>query len=341
MMALPPHVQDKMHTIEQQSQRATDLIQQILDFSRQSVLERHPLDLLPFMTELTRLLQRTLPEHIQIELNSTEEAYLIHADHSRIQQVIMNLAVNAGDAMPEGGHLQFSLRTVHVKDPKPLFAGELPPGEWVLIEVADSGSGIPQEVLQRIFEPFFTTKEVGRGTGLGLAQVHGIVQQHDGCIDVETREGQGTTFSLYFPILETGERNAILPATVSLPQGHGQLILLVEDDLATRQALIDSLALLNYRVIQAANGREALTILDTRANEIGLVLSDMVMPEMGGVALTHAMRQQKLPIPIILMSGHPLEKEWQASEQLDLAGLLPKPPSLIKLSRLLAKALST
>jgi CheY-like chemotaxis protein len=158
---------------------------------------------------------------------------------------------------------------------------------------------------------------------------------------VETREGQGTTFSLYFPILETGERNAILPATVSLPQGHGQLILLVEDDLATRQALIDSLALLNYRVIQAANGREALTILDTRANEIGLVLSDMVMPEMGGVALTHAMRQQKLPIPIILMSGHPLEKGSQELEQLDLAGLLPKPPSLIRLSRLLAKALAS
>jgi PAS domain S-box-containing protein len=337
---MPPDAQEKLSTIEQQAHRATDLIQQILDFSRQSVLDRQPLDLLPFMKELVKLLERTLPEHIQLRLVYSEAEYLIQADPSRIQQVMMNLAVNARDAMPTGGRLRMSLATVQTEKSKPLPVGYMPPGKWIQIEVKDSGSGIPPQALPQIFEPFFTTKEVGRGTGLGLAQVYGIIQQHEGYIDVVTRVRQGTTFSLYFPALAAGEKVAVTPEGTSLQEGQGQLVLVVEDNPAIRQALVGSLGFMNYEVIEAINGREALTILETRASDIDLVLSDVVMPEMGGIALLHAMRQRKLEIPVVLLTGHPLSREMENLQALGLAGWLPKPPTLVNLSKLLAQVLA-
>jgi two-component system, cell cycle sensor histidine kinase and response regulator CckA len=336
---MPVHAQERLHTIEQQTTRATDLIQQILDFSRQSVLERRPLDLLSFMENLATLLKRTLPEHIQIELDHAAETYFIHADPSRIQQVMMNLAVNARDAMPEGGHLQIKLAHVQTEAPKPMPVRDMPPGNWVQIEITDSGDGIPPESLPHIFEPFFTTKEVGQGTGLGLSQVYGIVQQHEGFIDVATKVRQGTTFTLYFPALVTGERTADIADRASLQSGQGQRLLIVEDDPTIRQALVDSLTFLNYEVMEAVNGREALTILAAKADEIALVLSDAVMPEMGGVALFHAIQQKKLNIPVVLLTGHPLSKEMENLETLGLTGWLSKPPDLVNLSHILAKAL--
>ena len=336
---MPARVQERLHTVEQQISRATDLIQQILDFSRQSVLERQPVNLLPFMENLVKLLERALPENIQIELEHVAEAYFIQADPSRIQQVVMNLAVNARDAMPDGGYLKISLEHVQTKKPKPISVQNLPPGDWIQIEVADSGDGITQDVLSHIFEPFFTTKEVGAGTGLGLAQVYGIVQQHEGYIDVATKIGEGTTFVLYFPALTIGSNVIEMPVKGTLQSGQGQKILLVEDDTATRGALRDSLAQLNYDVVLAKNGREALAILATQAAQIDLVLSDVVMPEMGGVALFHAMNEQKLTIPVVLLTGHPLSNEMENLREMGLAGWLPKPPDLVSLSNLLAKNL--
>jgi CheY-like chemotaxis protein len=310
---MPADAQEKMHTIERQAQRATELIQQILDFSRQSVMERQPLDLVPFMKELIKLLERTLPEHIQLELDCAEDACLIQADPARIQQTIMNLAVNARDAMPEGGPLQISLDRERTDRTKQLLTAERPPGEWIQIRVADSGSGIAPDVLAHIFEPFFTTKEVGQGTGLGLAQVYGIVKQHEGYLDVQTEVAEGTTFTLSFPALEIGEQALVRLDGAELALGRGQLVLVVEDHLPTRQALISSLAFLNYEVVEASNGREALAILSSKVHDIALVLSDVVMPQMGGVALLHAMRQQKLGLPIVLLTGHPLTQEMENS----------------------------
>ena len=217
---------------------------------------------------------------------------------------------------------------------------DLPPGKWIQIEVADSGNGIPPEMLSNIFEPFFTTKGEGQGTGLGLAQVYGIVQQHDGFIDVDTELGKGTTFSLYFPELSTNENNANTSDRAVLQVGQGQRILLVEDDPETRKALANSLALMNYDVVEAVNGREAFEILTTEADEVDLVLSDTVMPEMGGIALYHAIREQKLNIPVVLLTGHPLSKEMESLQTLGLSGWLPKPTDLVTLSYLLAEALA-
>jgi PAS domain S-box-containing protein len=338
---MPARTQEQLQTIEQQINRATDLIQQILDFSRQSVLDRQPLDLLPFIEKLVTLLERTLPEHILIELDYVTDTYFIQADPTRMQQVMMNLALNARDAMPAGGHLHFRLAHVQTEEPKPMTVQELPPGNWIQIEVTDSGSGIPPELLSNIFEPFFTTKEQGQGTGLGLAQVYGIVQQHEGYIDVVTETGQGTTFFLYFQAFDTGEEIISTPDRSELQMGQGQKILLVEDNQSTQKALRESLILLNYEVMAAANGREALAILEIMADDIDLVLSDVVMPEMGGVALFHAMRERNLAMPVVLLTGHPLGKELDNLKALGLAGWFAKPINLVNMSYLLAELLST
>ncbi len=337
---MPARAQERLQIVEQQTKRAADLIQQILDFSRQSILERQTFDLAPFMEKLVTLLERTLPEHIQVKLDHADESYIIQADPTRMQQVMMNLAVNARDAMPEGGLLQIKLAHLYTRKPRPMPLHDLPPGNWVQIEVTDSGNGIPPEVFAHIFEPFFTTKEVGRGTGLGLAQVYGIVQQHEGYIDVTTEVGQGTSFFLYFPSLNTGCNEVGIPNREALSLGQGQKILLVEDNPTIREALADSLNLLNYEVLAAANGREALALLTTNADEVDLVLSDAVMPEMGGIALYHAMRNRDLPVPVVLLTGHPLSKEMENLQKLGLAGWLPKPPDLSKLSHLLAELLA-
>lgn len=338
-LELSPQAEDRLHILEQQTQRASELIQQILDFSHQSVMERQPLNLSPFLKELVRLLRRTLPESIDIELDYAQDAYVIHADPSRIQQAIMNLAVNARDAMGEGGDLRIGLDRVR------LGPGELPPapgmgpGEWIRVSIADSGTGIPAEVVAHIFEPFFTTKERGRGTGLGLAQVYGIVQQHDGFIGVTTEVGRGTTFQLYFPAFAADCPAVAEPPEAVLPQGQKQVVLVVEDEEAMRQALVESLALLNYSVREARNGREALAILAQNNHEIALVLSDAVMPEMGGVALFHALREQGLAIPFVIVTGNAVEKDMENLRALGLYGWLKKPLELSKLAELLRHVL--
>jgi len=303
-------------------------------------MEQQPLDMLPFMKEIVKLLERTLPEHIRIELRHADEAYLIQGDPSRIQQLLMNLAFNARDAMPNGGQLTISLASVTIRANSWRPMPDVPEGPWVQIVVADEGSGISPEALSRIFEPFFTTKEVGQGTGLGLAQVYGIVQQHEGYIDVISDVGEGTRFSLYFPALSTGSGEAIKLQDRALHQGDGQTLLLVEDNEATRKALVDSLHLLNYTVLEAENGREALDLLATRGNEISLVLSDAVMPMMGGIALFHKMRQRRLKIPVILLTGHPFSNELESLKELGLAAWLSKPPELGSLSQLLFQVLT-
>jgi PAS domain S-box-containing protein len=266
-VTLSPQVRERMQTIEQQAKRASDLIEQILDFSRQSIMDREPLDLLSFLKNLTKLLKRMLPENIRVKLVHAEDAYVVFADSSRLQQVFMNLAVNARDTMPEGGHLTITLHALPVKSESDAPLPGMSPGNWIQIAVTDSGAGINSEMLSRIFEPFFTTKEAGQGTGLGLAQVYGIVQQHQGFIDVQSEAGRGTTFLLYFPayVAEWQEVPEIKPD--ALLQGEGQVVLLVEDEKATRQALAESLTILNYTVMEAGNGREALTLLQQHSSE--------------------------------------------------------------------------
>jgi PAS domain S-box-containing protein len=332
-------------TIVEQAQRATRLIRQILDFSRQSVLQRQVLDLLPLLKEEEKLLRQTLPESIEMVCYCVPAEYLVQADPTRIQQLVLNLAVNARDAMPQGGQLRLALEKISVTDgrhaPVPNMAG----GEWVRIEVQDTGMGIATEHLPHIFEPFFSTKEPGKGTGLGLAQAHGIVAQHGGHITVASERGVGTTFSIYLPALVV----AAAPASgagdqAALPRGRGERILVVEDNVELRVSLAELLHSLGYGVEQAANGDEALAWLADpvrrREAPVALILSDVVMPRLGGAGLLTALRRHGLAVPVILMSGHPLGEDLGALEQLGMAAWLDKPPGRLEVARAVADVLA-
>jgi signal transduction histidine kinase len=194
-----PKLYGQLATIAQQMKRATKMVQQILDFGRRGVLELRPLDLIPVLKEQVELLQLTLPANVTINLKLGKDEYIVNADPTHMQQILINLALNALDAMPEGGELGIGLGRFRLVSPDEAPSPGMEAGEWVQVSVSDTGTGIPSEVLPHLFEPFFTTKAPGKGTGLGLAQVHGLVQQHHGHIDVETQEGKGTTFIIYLP----------------------------------------------------------------------------------------------------------------------------------------------
>jgi CheY-like chemotaxis protein len=207
------------------------------------------------------------------------------------------------------------------------------------VRVSDSGVGIPADQLPHIFEPFFTTKEVGRGTGLGLAQVYGIVRQHDGYINAVSTRGEGTTFTLYLPALDVSGRETRAQETSALPTGEGETILLVEDDPELRAAIAAVLGALNYRVLEAANGREALEVFEQHVGEIALVLSDLVMPEMGGEALLHALRQQDPAVRMVVLTGHPLKDGGKGLKAAGVVDWLSKPVDLGSLAQIVARVL--
>jgi len=340
---IPSKLRGRLQIIDQQAKRATDLIQQILDFSRRAVLERRPMDLTLFLKEVVNLLERTVPENIKMRLTYGADKYMANADPTRMQQAVMNLVLNARDAiLPKGsGELRIALsRTAKTDEIRCVTCGRVLGEEWVRLTVTDTGSGIPPEVLPHIFEPFFTTKEAGRGTGLGLAQVYGIVKQHEGHIGVTTKAGKGTTFTIYLPALLVHQPEAPAPETKAFVQGQGETILVAEDDATLREALVGILESLNYRVLEAADGREALDILEQGPGQgVSLVLSDLVMPETGGQALFHAMRQRGLELPVVVLSGHPMENELKGLQAQGMAGWTLKPLNVEQLARLLARAL--
>jgi CheY-like chemotaxis protein len=345
---LPPSVMTRLQTVEHQAKRAGDLIQQILDFSRRAVFERQPVDLLPLLQEQVKLLERTLPENIEISLRCRFESkvgqsddYTVNADPTRIQQVIMNLAVNARDAMPAGGRLLIDLGrlvTVEKKD-APLPGMEKDHKAWVWVKVTDNGVGIPPDTLPHIFEPFFTTKSAGEGTGLGLAQVYGIVKQHGGYIDPTSELGVGTTMTIYLPALSVSKPDFLTQDPQAVIRGKEETILVVEDNPITRQVLIESLKHLNYQVLEAENGRVALEVIEQHGSEIGLVLSDLVMPEMGGKALVHALKQRDLSLPIVVLTGHPMGDTTRELEAAGVVGWLHKPIDLDVLARIVNRSL--
>ena len=328
-LQLHPTGRERLGIIQQQVQRASSLIRQILDFSRRSIMEQADLDLLPFIKELDKLLGRVLPENIRLELTYQPGTYMVNADPTRLQQVFMNLALNARDAMPSGGTLHFELQRLSIRpESQPPFPG-LAPGDWISIRVADSGAGIPAEVLPFIFDPFFTTKPVGKGTGLGLSQAYGIIQQHGGGIDVRSRPGEGTTFIIYLKALPVPEEAAALPQEPSQEiVGAGETVLIAEDDGAARNALRALLETQNYRVLAASNGVEALGLFEKEPQSIELVVSDVVMPEMGGVALYQALRQRRPQVKMLFVTGHPLSEENQALLQDGQVRWLQKPFSM-------------
>ncbi|GEM_PF-460076 len=321
---LPRDLAPSLEIIIGESHQATRLIQQVLDFSRRAPMESRPMDLVPFLKELVRVLERTIPENIRLQWRTTGKGpFVVNADPTRIRQALINIVLNSRDAMPGGGEIRLGLsRFTLALGEDPPVAG-MGPGEWVCLEIADTGTGIPPEVLPHIFEPFFTTKPRGVGTGLGLAQVYGIVQQHGGYIGVETELGKGTTFRVYLPFcVEEGtcrETEAGLPAVT----GRGETILLVEDSAPLRAAGRTVLEQMGYRVLEAADGQQALEIYD--AEQVDLVLTDVVMPGMGGTALVEALRKRNPALRVIAMTGYGEDAEVDRIRQAGVQEIIRKP----------------
>ncbi len=316
---------ERLRTIAQEAKRASDLIKQILDFSRASAMEMQPFDLRPLLKELAKMLDRILPDNVSLKLVYRPDTYLVNGDSTRILQLLMNLVLNARDAMPYGGELHIELAKIFDEDLHS--GGTSQDATWIRISVSDNGIGIHPDALPHIFEPFFTTKAAGKGTGLGLAQVYGIVQQHGGYLDVTSALGQGTTFTAFLP--------ALLPAAEadvqsddkdhSLVLGQQQTILLVEDNAAARQSLSEILELSNYRVLTASNGLEALAILEKPDNQVSMILSDLVMPEMGGLDLSREIRRRNLPVNITIMTGYMSDDMLGELKSLAITDYLTKP----------------
>jgi two-component system, cell cycle sensor histidine kinase and response regulator CckA len=303
-----PAFQDIMN-IKQNANRAAGLVRQLLAFSRQQTLRPERLQLGDVLSELSILLGRLLGENVELKLESGGDLWPVKADLHQFEQVIVNLAVNARDAMPKGGKLV--IRTANVSEPesRALDQHRVQPGDYVLIEVSDTGTGMPPEVMEKMFEPFFSTKEVGRGTGLGLSTVYGIVRQTGGYIVAESEEGKGTVMRVYLPrAVETaGEAEPARQAPRREPPrdltGRGT-VLLVEDEDAVRSFAARALGQRGYHVLEATTGAEALEVFANHDGNVDLVVSDVVMPEMDGPTLMKHLRSERPDLKIIFISGY-------------------------------------
>jgi PAS domain S-box-containing protein len=286
------------------SLRAKEIVQQILTFTRQQKDQRELIFLHPIVADTVKLIRTTLPEEVKIETDLVPGASAILGNPTQIHQVLINLCTNAWHAMKKGGGLiRVSQRTVTLDPTAPALHAALHAGPYVRLSVEDNGQGMDAATQARIFEPFFTTKGPGKGTGLGLAVVHGIMQAHDGAVVVQSQPGQGTTFHLYFPAELAAPAKSLSEGPASLPCGAGEHVLLVDDEAALAQAATLSLARLGYRVTGVHSAAEALKSFHLQPEEIDLVITDLTMPGMNGIELANALHDIRPELPIILASG--------------------------------------
>ncbi len=297
------------------SERAANLTRQLLAFGRKQVMQSTPLDLNEVIGNLTKMLTRIIGENISLECAFATRLPVVQADVGMMEQVLLNLVVNARDALPHGGQLLIKTEQINVDEAYAATHPEAHSGEFICISVSDTGTGIAPEDLPRIFEPFFTTKEAGKGTGLGLATIYGIVKQHQGWVEVATQPGAGTTFRIFLPVILSPVTEAAAPPAAPDLRGGTETILLVEDDSAVRLVTRRILEAFDYRVVEAATGREALAVWQSRAAEIDLLLTDIVMPDgVTGRELAAAILVEKPALKAIFMSGYSLDTAGKGTE---------------------------
>jgi len=290
--------------LNESAHRGADLVRQVLSFARGVDGSRVPVSLVPLIKELLKVLRDTFPKSIDIRLEAPEHLWYVVGDPTQLHQVFMNLCVNARDAMPAGGRLVIGLENVVLDDTYATMNTDGREGPCVKVTVVDSGTGIPKDVRDRIFEPFFTTKAVGKGTGLGLSTTLAIVRSHGGFINVYSEPGLGTKFHLYLPAQATEPESVQVDATQrQMPMGKGELVLVVDDEVAIREVARRTLERFGYRVLLAANGAEAVALYAKRSADIDIILTDMAMPIMDGPALIVALRAMNPVVKIIGSSG--------------------------------------
>ena len=337
---LPSSVIEKAKGLSRQGRRGARLIRQILDFSRTSVNERRPLRLELIIKETVRMLEQILSEEVRISTEIEPGEYVVEADPAQVQQVLMNLAVNARDAISGGGELKISLDRVHFSDDEPRPFPQMGPGEWLRLALRDSGDGMPPEVAERVFEPFFTTKEPGKGTGLGLAQVYGIVKQHEGFIDLETEPGVGTAFLIFLPFSRNEVREDVDAGEVTAKVGEGELVLLVEDEAPVRDVIHEMLESLGFEVVTAGSGNEALQVFERFRSDVRLVVSDVALAGFGGVEVSKRVREIRPDIPVVLMSGYPLDDEARSELSAGMTDWISKPFTSEQIGAMIGRVLN-
>jgi len=308
---LPPAMFDSVQAVYFAAERAAGLTQQLLMFSRRNVMQPEPLDLRTVVGDMSKMLKRLLGETINLVFNPPDQLDSIHGDTGMMEQVVMNLAVNARDAMLKGGTLTIDTRAVEIADAGARLHPEARAGQFVCLSVTDNGCGMDAATQSHIFEPFFTTKEVGKGTGLGLATVYGIVKQHEGWIEVASEVGQGTTFNIFFP---ASAEPVAAPAEETLPtaevRGGNETILIVEDEPIVREMAQLILEEYGYRVLEAGNGVEALAVWEQHQDAIDLLLTDVVMPEgMTGKELADKLSARQPKLKVLITSGYTAEEQ--------------------------------
>jgi len=287
------------------AQRAAALTSRLLAFSRRQPLDPKSLDVNKFLTSAVDFLQRALGEKVEIEAVGGAGIWVIEIDPNHLESALVNLAINARDAMPNGGKLTLEAANVYVDEEYVRVTPELTPGQYVIISVSDTGEGMPQETISRAFEPFFTTKEVGHGTGLGLSQVYGFARQSRGHVKIYSEVGHGTTVKLYFPRYLNAENLEIIESNEPIAESNlTETILIVEDDADLRTYLADILQNLNYRVITAPNAQSALTILLQENRSVDLLLTDVVMPGINGRELARRAEELRPGLPVLYMTGY-------------------------------------
>ncbi len=330
-----PSFQDIMQ-IKQNANRAAGLVRQLLAFSRRQTLRLQVLQLGDVLSELQMLLRRLVGETIEVDLKHGRDLWLVLADINQFENVIVNLVVNARDAMPDGGRIEVRTSNISPADCARFNEESLTPAEYVLVEVSDTGMGIPEDVKEKIFEPFFTTKEVGKGTGLGLSMAYGIVRQTGGWILCDSTVGKGTTFRIFLPRHIPAETAEAAPVEEAAKAPAADLtgrdtILLVEDEEAVRAFGARALASRGYTVLEAASGLEALDVVEAQGGKIDLIVSDVVMPEMDGPTMFGELRKRGIKCKVIFVSGYAedaFQKNLPAGEDF---GFLPKPFTLKQL----------
>ena len=334
------HLYQAAGVIEQAAKRAAELTNQLLGFARKGKLQNVPVDLHAAIDEAVSLLQRTLDKNIRIARRFEADRAFVLGDPGQMQQVILNLVVNANDAMAGGGELTFHSRIAIVTDDRRPDEPLLPPGPYVMFSVQDTGCGVDPEIRGRIFDPFFTTKEPGKGTGMGLAMVYGIVKNHGGTVDVQSQPGQGTTFRVFLPLasrqaVESTPSESIQPA---LARGVGR-ILLVDDEEIVRNVTSRMLGVLGYQVTTAEDGAKALEYYRASWQEIDLVMLDMVMPGLNGRDCFRALRSINPHVRAVLSTGYGLDGTTQEVLNEGMLGFAQKPYHIQQLADVVAKAM--
>ena len=321
----------RLKAVESAGRRAAELVQQLLLFSRKVEAKRKPLDINEEVSQAHWILERTIPKMIRIELNLGGPLWPVFADPIQVEQVLLNLETNAADAMPEGGTLLIETENVVIDQDYAHTHLGAEPGRYVLMSISDSGMGMDKKTLEHIFEPFFTTKETGKGTGLGLASVFGIVQSHGGFILCYSEVGQGTTFKIYFPAMEKPVEEKEKDIVAEPPKGRNETILLVDDEEAIRVFAQQALTKFGYKVFTASNGEEALDVYQKQVREIDLVITDIGMPGMGGHKFLQELLQINPAAKVLMASGYSINGQVKKSLEAGAVGYVGKPYQLSEL----------